>query len=229
MAKGIIYVMSTVVQGLIKIGRTQTNQFETRMNKLESDGYRNVTGLHREFAIEVDNYEEKEHLLHTIFDRSRVPNTELFALNIDLIKQLLSSFEGKQIYPLVKEISKEDIFTFSADVLENNCIPDGTYYLDRKIKKYNQGIIHAEMTVKSGVFTVLKGSDICPIINEGFKSTKRRDNAKIKNNKLLKNEQFTSCSMAGQFVIGAACNGWKSWKTKDGIPLDNYRKKLYKE
>lgn len=35
MAKGILYVMSTVVDGLIKIGKTGTNQFETRMNQLE--------------------------------------------------------------------------------------------------------------------------------------------------------------------------------------------------
>ena len=50
MSKGIIYLMSSVVSGLIKIGSTQ--DFEGRMRQLESDGYKNVTGLKREFAIE---------------------------------------------------------------------------------------------------------------------------------------------------------------------------------
>ena len=35
MAKGIIYIMETVVPGIIKIGKTRTDQFENRMNYLE--------------------------------------------------------------------------------------------------------------------------------------------------------------------------------------------------
>ena len=54
MAKGIIYLMSTVVSGLIKIGKTRNAQFENRMRHLENNGYANVAGLKREFAIEVD-------------------------------------------------------------------------------------------------------------------------------------------------------------------------------
>lgn len=43
MAKGIIYLMTTAVPGLVKIGKTATCNFEQRMYNLESDGYRNVT------------------------------------------------------------------------------------------------------------------------------------------------------------------------------------------
>ncbi len=67
MAKGIIYLMSTVVSGLIKIGKTGNDQFENRMRFLENNGYANITGLKREFAIEVDGYDEKEKLIHDIF------------------------------------------------------------------------------------------------------------------------------------------------------------------
>lgn len=49
--------MSTVVSGLIKIGKTTIAQFENRMRYLESNGYANITGLKREFAIEVDGYD----------------------------------------------------------------------------------------------------------------------------------------------------------------------------
>ena len=37
MAKGIIYLMTTVVPGLVKIGKTGTDQFENRMKFLESN------------------------------------------------------------------------------------------------------------------------------------------------------------------------------------------------
>lgn len=39
------YIMNTAVSGLIKIGKTQTKQFQERMRLLEGNGYYNVTGL----------------------------------------------------------------------------------------------------------------------------------------------------------------------------------------
>ena len=62
MSKGIIYVMTTAVSGLIKIGKTQTKQYSERMRFLEANGYYNVVGLKRLFAIEVADYSEKETL-----------------------------------------------------------------------------------------------------------------------------------------------------------------------
>lgn len=78
MSKGIIYVMSTVVPGLIKIGQTMTTNFENRMRNLEHNGYSNVTGLKRVFAIEVDDYIEKESLLHTIFEKAELATQNCF-------------------------------------------------------------------------------------------------------------------------------------------------------
>ena len=69
MARGIIYVMTTVVPGLIKIGKTGTDNYESRMYQLERNGYYNVVGLKRRFAIEVEDYDEKEKLLDEIFVR----------------------------------------------------------------------------------------------------------------------------------------------------------------
>ena len=108
MAKGIIYIMDTIVSGLIKIGKTRIDQFDTRMKFLENNGYKNVTGLQRSFAIEVDAYDEKEKLIHEIFSKSRVANTELFALDIEVVILLLSSLDGKQIYPSDK--TKKAVF-----------------------------------------------------------------------------------------------------------------------
>lgn len=47
-------------------------------------------------------------MLDEIFSKSRVLNTELFALDVDLVVQLLSSFDGIQIFPEV--LSKEEMF-----------------------------------------------------------------------------------------------------------------------
>ena len=108
MAKGIIYLMDTCVDGLVKIGKTGIDNFEQRMTYLENNGYRRISVLTREFAIEVEDYDEKEKLLHELFSKSRVGNSELFSLDIDLVKQLMSSFEGKVVYP--KDESKNEIF-----------------------------------------------------------------------------------------------------------------------
>lgn len=99
MAKGIIYVMTSTVSGLVKIGKTRTNEFEKRMRALEANGYYNVTGLKRFLAIEVENYSDKERLLHEIFSKHRVKNSELFALDENLVSRLLHSFDGRVIYP----------------------------------------------------------------------------------------------------------------------------------
>lgn len=69
------------------------------MRSLEANGYYNVVGLKRFFAIELEDFAEKETLLHDIFEKHRVGESELFALDQELVRQLLLSFEGKVIYP----------------------------------------------------------------------------------------------------------------------------------
>ena len=100
--------MTTAVSGLVKIGKTGTNNYPERMRNLEANGYYNVAGLKRFFAIELDDYDAKESLLHETFSKHQVGNSELFALDQDLIRQLLLSFEGKVIYP--ENINKDKEF-----------------------------------------------------------------------------------------------------------------------
>ena len=108
MARGVIYLMSTAVSGLVKIGKTGTNNYAERMRFLEANGYYNVAGLRRYFAIELEDYDDKESLLHEIFSKHQVGTSELFALDQDLVRQLLLSFDGKVIYP--EKIDKEKEF-----------------------------------------------------------------------------------------------------------------------
>jgi hypothetical protein len=62
--KGIIYIMTTAVYGLIKIGQTGINNYQERMRFLEANGYYNVSGLKRFFAIELEDYTNKENILN---------------------------------------------------------------------------------------------------------------------------------------------------------------------
>ena len=100
--------MTTAVSGLIKIGQSGTNNYQERMRFLEANGYYNVSGLKRFFAIELEDYTDKENLLKEIFSKHRVGDSELFALDYDLVRQLLLSFEGTVIFP--KDVNKEKEF-----------------------------------------------------------------------------------------------------------------------
>lgn len=99
MAKGILYIMTTTVSGLIKIGVTGTKNYPERMRYLSQNGYANVSGLKPYFAIEMDNYDETEYLLKDLFKFIRVGDTELYLMDADKAKQLLLTFSGKVIYP----------------------------------------------------------------------------------------------------------------------------------
>ncbi|MBQ6368395.1 MAG: DUF4357 domain-containing protein [Erysipelotrichaceae bacterium] len=226
MARGILYVMTTVVPGLVKIGKTGITNFEQRMYNLEHNGYSNVVGLKRHFAIEVDDYDEKETLLHTIFSKSQVENTELFALDINLVVQLLSSFEGNQIFPQGKP--KEEVFDEATSQRDIRLIPEGEYHLERKIKRWNNRSVKGIMHIKNGRIIVKKGSVICPLKGAGFKTIsiidKKRKEAKIIDNVLQENVEFNSPSLGASFVLYGPANGWTEWKTADGKPIDIYRR-----
>ena len=99
--------MTTAVSGLVKIGKTGTSNYPERMRFLEANGYYNVSGLKRYFAIELEDYNDKETLLHDIFSKHQVGNSELFALDQDLIRQLLLSLDGTVIYPINVDKEKE--------------------------------------------------------------------------------------------------------------------------
>ena len=221
MAIGIIYIMSTVVPGLIKIGKTGIDNFERRMYNLERHGYNNVVGLKREFAIEVDDYDQKEKLLDDIFSKSRVLNSELFALDLDLVIQLLSSFEGRQVYPVdrTKETTFDEATKARAVKVDWEKVPDGYYYLNETRKGF--GVVTATMKVEDGMFTVLKGSICAPTKSEWMPDA--RKNALIENDTLLEDVSCNSPSTAGWVVLGNANNGWTVWKNESGDSIDIYR------
>ena len=127
--------MTTAVSGLIKIGKTGTANYQERMRNLEANGYYNVAGLKRFFAMELEDYADKESLLHDIFNKHRVGESELFALDQELIRQLLLSFKGKIIYP--ENVDQEKEFDEVSKVREES----------RLFTFYRKGIKNGEIVV----------------------------------------------------------------------------------
>ena len=232
MSKGIIYIMTSVLPGLIKIGKTGTDQFEKRMDYLEKNGYRNITGLKRAFAIEVEEYDEKEMLLHTIFEKSQVANTEMFSLDIDTATQLLSSFEGTVIYP--KNESKIDIFNDATDSSKRGLIPDGEYYFEKKKVSDGNKKLKATAEIKDGKWILKKGSVLGCHEDVGVSKKAKELRAILsldENGKLIEDAELGECtpSCAGSVVINASNNGWTDWKNKQGNPMDMYRQQQKKK
>lgn len=230
MAKGIIYIMTTVVDGLVKIGKTKTENFEQRMHELERTGYRNVTGLKREFAIEVSDYDEKELMLHTIFEKSRVYDTELFALDLNLVKQLLASFDGKMVYP--KDETKAEVFD---DATLASVVPDGVYkYRARKKKSDGDKMISATVVVEKGHWILQKGSILGIHEDKGVTDNARRLRQGLKLSKtgeLLEDYDMKACapSCAAAVVINQSQRGWTDWINADNELIDIYRQKNAEE
>lgn len=102
MSKGYVYIMTSAVDGIIKIGNSD-NWTRRCQNQLEDNGYKNMNGLKTYFVVECDDYLEIESIMHDIFRESRVigsndRKTELFAVDKDRAKRVLSRM-GKQVYP----------------------------------------------------------------------------------------------------------------------------------
>ncbi len=209
MSKGVIYVMTTAVSGLIKIGKTRTDQFENRMRQLESNGYSNVVALKRCFAIEVDDYDEKETLLHEIFSKSQVGDSELFALNKELVIRLLSSFEGSQIFP---KQEKKDSFE-QAEIAGQEGL-EGLYFHNDK-----NGRVVAVLKIVGDKY-ILCAKSILAQNYDGINPPgwrKIRESLKLsKDYKLSKDLECSSPSMAAALVAGGARGGFSFWKNKDG-------------
>ena len=226
MAKGIIYLMNTCVDGLVKIGRTGVDNYEQRMAILESNGYIRISVLTREFAIEVEDYEEKEELLHELFSKSRVGNSELFSIDINLVKQLMSSLEGKVIYP--KDEKKEEIFVQATEVVEvkKGIIPEGRYYLKTKVKGLDY-LPEAVLVVEEGKFFIEAGAKLAPISKITAKGWILKRNS-VKMNGCITEERIEcdSPSMAAAIVCGHNKNGWHTWKNSKGEEIDVYRQQL---
>lgn len=216
-----------MANGLIKIGRTGSDKFENRMSVLERNGYRNVTGLKRTFAIEVDDYERKESAIHSLLKNERVNDTELFKIDVDDLIQILSCFEGKIVYPVAE--SKKEIFEEAFDNSKSKLIPDGTYTFEKVKLSDDKKTITAKATIKNGRWTLLKDSCVGKTEDSGSSAKAKEIRKKMSisdDGKLLEDVYLGECTptFATNVIMNQSTNGWTDWKDENGRPIDVYRK-----
>lgn len=79
----------------------------------------------------------RKKLIHDIFCKSRIVGKEPFALDIEIVKSLLSSLDGEQIHP--KDKSKKEIYKESTEEIKlktEGGVLDGEYVLTLNIKGF---------------------------------------------------------------------------------------------
>lgn len=96
MSRGKIYVMTNdAMPGYVKIGRT-TNTLEQRMKDLDTTGVPLPFRCH--YAVEVDDHEVKEKLIHDGFADHRVrQNREFFELAPERAMAILKALGGQEV------------------------------------------------------------------------------------------------------------------------------------
>ena len=227
MSKGIVYVATSEIDGLIKIGRT--HNLKKRMHELQTDGYK-CQHCQIEFAIEVEEHEDKEELLHSIFRKCQVGDTEFFAEDIELVKQTMLAFEGTKVYP--EEETQEEMFKEVTETInvKKGVIPVGIYTMNAQIqstKEHCSGV----MEITEDKQLILKaGAILGPLVEtKPSKWGKARREAVVDNNKLMEDIICSSPSMAAGIVSGHSKNGWTTWVNTSGEYIDIYRQKALKE
>ncbi|MGN0622177.1 MAG: DUF4357 domain-containing protein [Porcipelethomonas sp.] len=134
---------------------------------------------------------------------------------IDYAKLIMGTLGHKIFVPLNRIVPVvEDTVDTTSEEIE--------LFFTRTIKKINFTVEASAKQTAEG-FVVLKGSKIAPssdddsTISSG--NSQKRKECRIENNILQEDVLFGSPTSAAQFVTGKSCNGWLSWKTKDGKTL----------
>lgn len=141
---------------------------------------------------------------------------------VDYAKLIMGTLGHKIFVPLNKTAPvTEDTTDTASEEIE--------LFFTRTIKKLSFTVEASAKQTAEG-FVVLKGSKIAPssgtddTISSG--NRKKREECKIIDNILQEDVLFSSPSSAAEFVTGKSCNGWVSWKTKDGKTLHDFEKQI---
>lgn len=152
-------------------------------------------------------------------------DSELFAVDIDLVIQLLSSFEGTQIYPEQKQ--KKEVFEIAQkeyqEKFDLNNVPDGYYTLEVKLRDFEQ-IVKGQAEVKSNKIIVKKGSICAPSSHPPSISLRNNlDKFVVVNHVLINDVICTSPTSAAHILTGRTTSGWNVWRNGNGEKMDIYR------
>lgn len=113
----------------------------------------------------------------------------------------------------------------SSDSQADGTVPDGIYHMSRRLKRWGNKIVKAQMQVVNGKYILLKGSDVCPNEGKGLFDAVRikRESANVVDDVLQEDVVFSSPTGPAVFALGCSANGWTTWKTDNGEAIDKYR------
>ena len=184
--------------------------FSAAENALDSTALRFLENKFRSLAQAAGRYEI------TGSENSTPPNiSEEKESELDFFVEFVSVVTGILGYKIFEPVAE-----IPAPPAEN---PDNDtlFYLTR-----NSRNVAAKCHRVGSKFIVMAGSQISEKVSKSVSENvkKARKKAKLdKNNALLEDLVFNSPSAAADFVLGTSTNGWTEWKTKDGVPLSNFR------
>ena len=223
MAKGVIYVEKTLTKNLMKIGKMESTAAMMFIRAIKD---KSPDMPVCRFAIEVDDYDEKEELLYNIFAASNVHGTYLYALETSYAVQLLAAFEGEQLYMKGHRKEKKyleeyhDYRVISGSKYGNKfMIPDGEYYLECEDDEH--GIVRANMIVRGNNFIIRKGSSLLP--GKKYRDTEplRSRAVNVEGKHTLEDAVCRSHNEAASWIMGYYCSGRTLWKNQDGVTIED--------
>lgn len=219
---GVIYLMSTPIEGLARLDWSPSDQFEKQVQFIENKA---AIPLSRAYAIEVDDCKAVMALLWKLLAPYRVRDSLFLAIDLSLLVELLSLLGGRQVYPKVSQenVIKEE----QVDQKETN-FPGGPWYLTRKVRDF--GLVKGTMFYLGDDRWLVKAGSI--VNTNGSRNSKRPSRnlykvADIDPRCVLKTDIVAqSPSGAAGLLVGRNINGWDYWLDENGRTLGSYRAKL---
>lgn len=116
MANVILYIMTTSVPGLIKIGKTTPDKYDSLMHKFSVNGYANVFGLKPYYKRVFDPTISDPDGILLWLEKYRIGELELYAMPAAVAKQTFIPKKRKKPFSMYKlGIKNGDILTFVGD------------------------------------------------------------------------------------------------------------------
>ncbi len=143
----------------------------------------------------------------------------------DYLEEALQMLDVLGLDLITHQVDDSDQDVVSDYSNEDYVVPNGVYYMNRKLKRWGGKAVKATMQVSDGRYIVLKGSMVCLLEGPGLLDNVvvKRNEAMIEDGILKEDIVFESPSAAGSFVVGASCNGWTNWRDEKGVAIDQFR------
>ena len=233
---GDIYIfVNPAFPNLVKIG--YSDNFEKRLKQLNSNsGLPDPFHVYATYKVKKRLEDLKLHKLIDFLDASlkHVPNKEFYDMSPEKAYAILSAIaeiNGDEDLLVLNPLN-DDFFTDVNDSDthdEDGIVPDGTYHMCRKVKRWNNREVEATAIVRNGKWIVQPGSVICPVYGKGDKTVAHiqnvRKSVRIEDNILKEEVTFDAPSTAAGFAIGGPVNGWAYWMTEDGVLIEEFKNK----